>query len=339
MSIEENQIEQTDVALEDDDFEVIVDDEADGEAPVESEGGEIGEAKPIEPETPAEAEPVEAESHEDEDLDEEVKGYSKQVQKRIFREIRLRKKVEEEANQLKVVVSKAAEAVKSKDNELAQVRERMYQLELNHVAVLDHAFDTQITLKAKELRAARENGNYDDELKLQGELDQLRFQQNQVREAKRGMESRPAPKADAAPQQAAKQQAQASAPQVNPVAQKWLAKNQSWFNNPKFAAHKQFTLAVDAQLTAEGYNQQTDDYFAELDRRVDEAFPTLRKKPAVAKPTTPPVAGAVQAAPSSNKNAVRLTRADLDLMSKFGLDPKNKEHLREFAKSKRASGQ
>jgi len=323
----------------DDDFEIVIDD-ATEEAPVESEGGETDEAKgePTEAAAPVpeEAEATDTENDDAEDADEDVKTYSKQVQKRIFREIRLRKKVEEEAAQLKSVVSKASEAVKQKDTEVAQMRERLHQLELSHVAVLDHAFDTQITLKSKELRAARENGNYDDELKLQGELDQLRFQQNQVREAKRGIESRPAPKAPeqtAAPQQTEQPK---PAPQINAVAQKWLAKNQTWFNNPKFAAHKQFALAVDAQLTAEGYDQMSEDYFAELDRRVDDAFPTLRKKPAATKPATP-VAGVAPAAVGAKKNTVRLTSADLAQMARFGLDPKNKEHLREFARQKRAA--
>jgi hypothetical protein len=68
---------------------------------------------------------------------------------------------------------------------------------------------------------------------------------------------------------------------------------------------------------------------------VDSAFPSLRKR---TKPAGSPV-GAVGAAPASNTSSrtIKLGKSDIANMRRYGLDPTNKEHLREYARSKRAA--
>jgi hypothetical protein len=114
-----------------------------------------------------------------------------------------------------------------------------------------------------------------------------------------------------------------------------LEKNQAWFANKKYAAHRAFVLQEDANLVEEGYDKHAPEYYKELDRRVDRAFPTLRKK---ATKSHSPVAPAASS-PSRNTSSktITLKKADLQNMRTFGLDPNNKEHLREYARSKRAA--
>jgi len=96
-------------------------------------------------------------------------------------------------------------------------------------------------------------------------------------------------------------------------------------------------LGVDAQLVREGYDKHSPTYYAELNKRVDKAFPTLRKLSGTAG-TAPPVApvtgGGSKAVP---RGTVHLNKNDLSNMRKFGLDPTNKTHLREYALSKRST--
>jgi hypothetical protein len=116
----------------------------------------------------------------------------------------------------------------------------------------------------------------------------------------------------------------------------WIDRNKIWFNNPEYAGHKHFVLGVDAQLIKEGYDKHSPTYYAELDKRVDKAFPVLRRSMGAG--TAPPVAPVgVGGSKVVAKGSVRLNRDDLANMRRFGLDPTNKQHLREYAVNKRSS--
>ena len=208
------------------------------------------------------------------------------------------------------------------------------------IEALDYAYERDTITKAQELRKAREDGDYDSELRVQSELDTLRFQHNQVRQEKNRLPAnaevqaeQPKPAENATAQQAT-QQKPAQQPAPHPLAVKWIADNKTWFRNPQFEEHQAAVLRIDAKLKAEGYDPTGKDYYQELDERVDRLFPGLRKK---RKATSNPVAPAGNSpAAGSKKNVVKLTRVDLENMRRFGLDPSNKEQLREYALNKTA---
>ncbi len=323
--------------LLDEDFEVAVaaTDDEESEAPAEdsdsSEAEEAGEAAP-----PA-ADDAVAETDE---VDAELAAMPDKIKKRFQREKRLRDTIISEREQIKSVAVHAAQLAQQREGEVLSLKKQNAQLQRQFAETLDYAYERDISLKNNELRKAREEGNYDAETKLQSELDTLRFQHNQVKQAKTTLPdpdkvvAPPAqPQAQAAPQQG--QPAPQQRPPPAPLAVKWLDNNKSWFQHPKFRGHKAFVLAEDAALVAEGYDPKSKEYYEELDRRIDSNFPTLRKK---GKQTSASVAG-VGKAPASNVSSrtITLTKADLANMRAFGLDPTNKEHLREYARNKRAA--
>ena len=338
MNIENENTELDDLQVEaEDDLEVVIDEsdeeELEGAAPEADDADEDEESEPA-----SEAEPeVEPEAEPEGEEDAELASMPSKFKKRLDREIRLRDQIRNERDQIKTAAVQVAQIAKQKDDEVLQLRKQNAALQRQFAETLDYAYERDISMKASELRKAREDGNYDDELKLQGELDQLRFQHNQVRQAKTTL---PDPE-KIVPTQSAPQ-AQQPAPQAQPQREppapqaiKWLESNKTWFANPKFAGHKAFALSTDMQLVAEGYDKHTADYYKELDRRIDEAFPTLRKK---GKPTSSPVAPAVSSpARATSSRVIKLTKSDLTNMRMFGLDPSNKEHLREYARNKRAA--
>ncbi len=59
-------------------------------------------------------------------------------------------------------------------------------------------------------------------------------------------------------------------PRVNPKVQEWMDKN-DWFNNPDFERETRRTRAIDASLHADGYRVEDEDFFEELERRLDKA--------------------------------------------------------------------
>lgn len=131
---------------------------------------------------------------------------------------------------------------------------------------------------------------------------------------------------------------QQAAPRVNPKVQEWMDKN-DWFNNPDFERETRRARSIDAALHADGYRVEDEDYFQELERRLDKAGvkPPKRRTNGEAGNTQmkeSPVAGGRVDAPTGGKRTVTLTRDDLAFMQTCGLDPKNKAHLKEFAMNK-----
>lgn len=318
----------------DGDIDVVVDpdltDEPETpETPPEAPETPIKEAETVEPPEPPDSTVTDA------DLEAGDHAYPEPIKKRIKREIRIRKKVQEEYEQVRSAAVQAVQYAQAKDTELTASKEQVRSLQKQHADVLDLAFDKDIQLKRIALKSAREEGKSDDEMAILGDLNTLQFQQNQIREVKRTLSIAP-PAQVQTPVQTPAQQEQPRA-QPAPLAVAWLQKNDTWFNNPEYVGHKHFVLGVDAQLVKEGYDKNSPQYYSELDKRVDKAFPSLRK-PSVSAVSTPPVApvgaGGARVTP---KGTIRLGKDDLRNMRKFGLDPANKQHLKEYAMSKRTS--
>jgi hypothetical protein len=314
-----------------DDVEIIVDEDDEGEGGEEAEAGEEA-AVEAAPEPEEEAAPAD----DDEDAgDAELTAMPDKIKKRFMREKRLRDEIINEREQIKDVALRVAQVAQQRETEVLQLKKAQAALQKQHADTLEFAYEQAIQIKSGELRKARDDGSYDDELKAQGELDKLRFQQNQIRESKRNLVDPesiqiPQPQAFQQPQQPARKP---DAPE--PLAVKWIDTNKVWFNNKSYAGHRAFVLAEDAKLVEEGYDKKSPAYYKELDRRIDQAFPTLRKRAA---PKGAPVAGVSNTpAARTSSRTIKLNKADLRNMRMFGLDPSNKEHLREFARSKRTA--
>ena len=325
----EDQFEDDNEVVVDEDLEVVVDESDEGEE-AEAPAEDADDEEPVEDVDEAPAEEPQSEE------DAELASMPVKFKKRLEREIRLREQIRGEREQIKTAAVQVAQIAKQREDEVVTLKKQNAALQRQFAETLDYAYERDITMKAGELRKAREDGDYDAELKTQSELDQLRFQHNQVRQAKVNL---PDPETFVAqPQLQAQPQApQQQAPQQqppSPLAIKWLERNKTWFVSPKFNGHRAFALAEDSSLVREGYDKNTAEYYEELDRRIDGAFPTLRKK---GKAVSSPVAPA-SSTPASNQSSkvIKLNRADISNMRAFGLDPSNKEHLREYARSKRA---
>ena len=121
-------------------------------------------------------------------------------------------------------------------------------------------------------------------------------------------------------------------PMTNPTlaqekAQQWAAEN-DWFNSDRVMTAA--ALEIDSQLQEEGFDPADDDYYAEVNSRMAQAFPyKFRKAAEEAAPENPVpqesstpaqvVAGAshTSAAPSNKK--VKLTQEDVRLAEKWGI--------------------
>lgn len=252
--------------------------------------------------------------------------YSKNVMARIGREQRIARDATVRAttaNQRALVAEAKSRAVQK-----------------DALDITEQALDSHIKATSATLLKAKEDGKSEDEIKLQSELNRLESRKEAVAASKRNLE---------AEIEAAKRGGAADGP--NHLAQDWIRRNK-WFTDPRFAEQVSHTRLIDNALAAEGYDKNTSEYYAELDRRIGRRLPEivkLRQRASGEDDGRPPVqrqqrrepTGGVQrsaGASGAGKGKVVLKSADLQNMKAFGLDPANKEHQREYALNKMSGG-
>lgn len=130
---------------------------------------------------------------------------------------------------------------------------------------------------------------------------------------------------------------------TNPKATVWVSRNK-WFNDPRFANETAQARRIDAALDLEGYDKGSDEYYAELDARLKKRFPKLSAGQAEPgnggqrRPTGGPAPAVQQAQRSSRPGSggkVVLDSNDFRVMRRFGMDPKNATHVKQYAREKR----
>lgn len=259
--------------------------------------------------------------------DDDLLPYSAKVQKRIMRERKAKREAIAERDAIKAEHDRMTA-------ELNSERTRRAEAEAHLVSTAENSIEAEIAAKTIEFKTAKENGDTDLEISLMDELDQLKDDRKVIRSAKA---SQPVSKEESpAPAPAAKEE--------NELTKAWRAKN-AWMGDKRYVAQATATLTLDRQIFSEGIlKPDTQAYFDELDRRIDESMkrPNAAAAPVVVPPkqkpkaALSPVVGAGNdgdAAPV-NRNKVTLTKADLATMERYGLDTRNKDHLREFARNK-----
>lgn len=241
--------------------------------------------------------------------------YSKNVRKRIAREERLKQEAREEAARL------AAEN--------AELRKRVADNERKAKA---SELDGKIAAAEEKLKLAKAEVDVDAELAAVRELARLEGQKAAILTAP---VEEPKPRAG-------------QGSEMNPVARAWVERN------PWFRVNRTLTeaaLRINRELESAGYDNGDPRFYAELNRRLkDEMFGGRRDRGRDRgvdrggdrgldrdRRSRPPVEGGRSSASTAGtgRNVVQLDRTDLAVMRNFGLDPTNKEHLKQFALEKR----
>ena len=134
------------------------------------------------------------------------------------------------------------------------------------------------------------------------------------------MEEEAPKKVNITPQRQVYQQLRTST-NTDPKAEEWAAKN-SWFGNDSAMTYTAFDIHK-TFVEKEGYDPKSDEYYAEVDKRIRLEFPhkfdkmdgttTERAKPAQN------VASAKRSAPTGRKKTVRLTPSQVAIAKRLGV--------------------
>ncbi len=262
-----------------------------------------------EPEVKAEEKAEEPKDEKKEELEE----YSQGVQKRIAK---LTKKWREAERQKEAALDYA----KGVQAEHSELKSRFSTLEPNYVKALENKVTSGMDAAKAKLFKAREEGNIDAEVEAQKTIAQLGIEEVRLN-ALKDKQSKEKEKAVKTPSLE-----QAVAPQKpDPKAEAWADKN-DWFGKDSAMTYTAFDYHK--KLTEqEGFDPNSDEYYAEIDKRMRLDFPHKFGKTESKESTKPTqtVASATRSVRPS-RSTVRLTSSQVAIAKKLGVP------LEEYAK-------
>ena len=242
-----------------------------------------------------------------------VEEYSEGVKKRIAK---LTKKMRE-AERQKEEALRYAESVKKERDEF---KTQATSLDKNYATEMEGRISSSLAAAQAKLAAARESQDSKAEVEALTAISQLGYEQGKLAELKTAQQMQEKAAKD---QPQIKQPTRPAAP--DPKAEAWAEKN-DWFGKDNAMTYTAFDLH--RKLTEEeGYDPKSDDYYAEIDKRIRLEFPH-KFDTSVEKQTSKPTQNVASATRSSKtgRKSVRLTSSQVAIAKKLGVP------LEEYAK-------
>ena len=252
--------------------------------------------------------------------DSELEDYSKGVQARIAK---LTRKMREAERREQAAVQYA----QGVQQEKLELEKRFEKTDSDYVKKFETSIQTGLEAAQKELAAAIEAGNAEAQVEANKRIATLAFENAKLEAAKEGREVKTQAEK---PVNNLAQANNVNIPQTDdpintdPRAEAWAAKN-SWFGTDRPMTYTAFEIHKDL-TKKEGYDPSSDEYYAEVDRRIRVDFP--HRFGNTEKTTTAPVQTVASANRSvkPGRKTVRLTSSQVAIAKKLGVP------LEEYAK-------
>ena len=300
--------------------EVELNDEAQTEEQIETKENEVSETETKDPSSqPQEASSEEPEAQKDaKDL--ELENYSKDVQRRIAK---LTGKWREAQRQR----DEALEFAKAQKVQREELLKKYSSVEQAGVKDREERIKSGLIAAQTKLATARANDDVAGEVEAQKEIARLGYEEARLNEVKSLAETEP--KAETKDEIPSFNQPQTQVT-ADPKAEAWGAKNK-WFGSDTAMTYTAFD--IHNKLEAEGYDPSSDEYYAEIDKRIRLEFPHKfgTTSDTTAENSTKPVQTVASATRStkSGRRTVRLTPSEVAIAKKLGVS------LEDYAKQKK----
>ena len=242
----------------------------------------------------------------------ELKEYSDGVQKRIAK---LTRKMREAERQREEALT-YAQSIKSKNDEMEG---RITKMDTSYVSEFESRVKTGLAAAKLSLKNAIETQNVEAQISAQQQLASLTMDEARVNSLKAANEQKP--KAQQREVNITPQQQRAPQQQSDPRAEDWASRN-SWFGNDSAMTYTAFDIHK-TLVEKEGYDPKSNEYYAEVDKRIRLEFPqkfdkiegstTERAKPAQN------VASARRSASTGRKKTVKLTPSQVAIAKRLGV--------------------
>ena len=252
--------------------------------------------------------------------DQELEDYSKGVQARIAKLTRKMREAERREQA-------ATEYAKAVEQKRVALEKRFEKTDADYLKKFESSIATGMEAAQKELAAAIEAGDAQAQVEANKRIATLAFENAKLEQAKQGREEQAQVKQPAPPfEQKPVQQPEMDDPiNPDPRAEAWASKN-TWFGTDKAMTYTAFEIHKDL-TEKEGYDPNSDEYYAEVDKRIRVDFPHKFGNTESKQSTAP-----VQTVASANRSVkpgrkqVRLTSSQVAIAKKLGVP------LEEYAK-------
>ena len=239
---------------------------------------------------------------------EELEQYSEGVQKRIAK---LTRKMREAERQKEA----ALDFAKAQQKQREELEKQFKSTSASSMESKETSIKSGLEAAKAKLAQAREAGDLDAEIQAQQAISQLAYAEAELKVQKKAFESQKEQV------EQPKTLEQAVAPQkADPKAEAWAEKN-SWFGNDQAMTYTAFGLH-DKLVKEEGFDPNTEEYYAEIDKRIRLEFPhKFDNKESSKVETAKPVQQVASAKRSTNqgRKTVRLTSSQVAIAKKLGV--------------------
>jgi len=242
----------------------------------------------------------------------ELKEYSDGVQKRIAK---LTRKMREAERQREEAVQYAQNVTQQKQ----EMEGRLSKIDNSYVSEFESRVKTGLAAAKLALKNAIESQDVEAQIAAQQQLAALTMDEARVNSIKVANEQKP--KAQEREVNITPQQQRAPQQQSDPRAEDWASRN-SWFGNDSAMTYTAFDIHK-TLVEKEGFDPQSNEYYAEVDKRIRLEFPhkfdkvedntTERVKP------TQNVASAKRSASTGRRKTVKLSPSQVAIAKRLGV--------------------
>jgi len=246
--------------------------------------------------------------------DEQLEEYSKGVQSRISKLTRKMREAERQRDA-------ATEYARAAETSRQTLEKRFVKTDSEYIKKFESSIKEGMDAAQKDLAHAIESGDAKAQVEANKRIATLAFDNAKLEHSKEVREEIPAKPADVRePQQPSSQ-----LPPSDPQAEAWASKN-TWFGQDRPMTFTAFEIHKDL-VDKEGFDPNSDEYYAEVDKRIRVDFPH-KFGTSDNKYTTEPVQTVASAKRSvkPGRQTVRLTSSQVAIAKKLGVP------LEEYAK-------
>jgi len=198
--------------------------------------------------------------------DDKLEDYSKGVQARIAKLTRKMREAERREQA-------ATEYAKAVEEKRLALEKRFEKTDADYIKKFETTISSGLEAAQKELAAAIEAGDAKAQVEANKRIATLAFENAKLDAAKEGREAKPQAEKPVNLSQGGPTSQPAMDDPINPDprAEAWASKN-SWFGSDRAMTYTAFEIHKDL-TEKEGYDPNSDEYYAEVDKRIRVDFP------------------------------------------------------------------
>tara|TARA_Y100001937_G_scaffold11197_1_gene13814 strand:+ start:4652 stop:5551 length:900 start_codon:yes stop_codon:yes gene_type:complete len=243
--------------------------------------------------------------------EQELTDYSDKVQKRINT---LTRKLRE-AERGQDYAAKYAQEMQRQNQALQQQAQTLTQ---STYSESQNRLTAQKAQAIEALKQAHESSDFDKVAKAQEVLSQIAVQENNVTQNLQAIQAQ-----QEQAQNLAQQPLQPQQPGIHPTTEAWISNNRWFLEDEEMYNSAQ---VIDRELVSEGFIEGSDEYFAEVDKRIRVKHPEKFDDVAVQPKPQQKVASANRSVGKAGKKQVKLSPSEVAMAKKLNVP------LKEYAK-------